>query len=279
MPVANHNDQVKKYYNRSRWGYGLVMRDSQHFGYHPEGQPVSEWEAQQLMQDQIAIHLNLKAGDKVLDAGCGRGVVAIYLAAKTQAEIFGVDIVPFEIDKAKQLARKSGVEQFTYFDIRDYTQTQLGDASFDAVYTMETLSHAQNLDAALGEFWRVLKKQGRCVFFEYTLEPEAQFSPYEQQVLEAVIEGSSMTGLWDFRVGNFEKKLAKAGFTQITNTDISWRIEPSLRRLRNWAYLPYALVKLCSRQKAFPNLTAAVEFHKLGHKGLVHYNIFSAQKA
>ncbi|HEY1835646.1 MAG TPA: hypothetical protein VGG13_02390 [Candidatus Saccharimonadales bacterium] len=52
-----------------------------HFGYYPKGKEhISKAEAQLLMSERLAKALALPTGRLVLDAGCGEGGVALYLA-------------------------------------------------------------------------------------------------------------------------------------------------------------------------------------------------------
>lgn len=274
----SHQDAVRNYYWNSRFGYAWMLWDSQHFGYHPDGKKISEKQAQLLMQDQLAQTLALPAGSKVLDAGCGRGVVATHLARQYGLDITGIDIVDLALDKARKRQVREAVSDRTRFLKMDYTDLAFEDESFDAVYTMETLSHAPDLNQALHELHRVLKPGGKAVFFEYTLAEESLFSSEEMEILEDVIEGSAMFALPHFRHNKFDTILASAGFRQIQTTDISNAVGPSLARLRQFARVPYAVVNRLGWRQRFPNLMAAVEFYQMGQKDLIRYNIFSAVK-
>ena len=69
------------YYQKlgSRLGYLLVMRRSQHFGYY-DNLHLTEDLAQDNYHKKFIELLNLRPGLKVLDAGCGQGVVATEIA-------------------------------------------------------------------------------------------------------------------------------------------------------------------------------------------------------
>jgi ubiquinone/menaquinone biosynthesis C-methylase UbiE len=213
---------------------------------------------------------------KALDAGCGQGSVAVYLS-KSGGLIEGITVVPFEVDDARSLAKANNVENNARFYLMDYSCTVFPDKYFDVVYTVETLSHASNMKKTLNELNRVLKRRGRVVFFEYAIE-YGSLTPREKTMISRIAYGSAMDGLRFFETGTFEKMLKKSGFKKIIVEDITENVMPTLDRFNKMAMIPYVIVRLFGLQKKFPNMSSAVEFHKMAKKGLVKYCVFEAQK-
>ncbi|MCC5988117.1 MAG: methyltransferase domain-containing protein [Pararhodobacter sp.] len=271
--------RIHAYYRHSERGYERVLGGAKHFGFHPEGRRIDEAQARALLHEQVIARAQIGAGDRVLDAGCGTGVVACDIAARSGAHVEGVDIVDFEIAKARARAARQGVGERTGFSVMDYSATGFPDSRFDVVYTTETLSHSPDVDRTLREFHRILRPGGRMVLFEYSIaEPEA-FSRREWQLFERVAEGSAMAGLASFRHGRFPERLAAAGFAGASEENITANMLPSLQWLRRLARLPYYLLTWpLGRQRANPNRSAAVVFCAMVEKGLVRYNIYSAYK-
>ncbi|MBU1110837.1 class I SAM-dependent methyltransferase [Patescibacteria group bacterium] len=95
-------ESVKNYYQtpESRCGYSYLLGGIQHFGYYPPGKEnIFEKQAQIEMQELLARKAQLTAYDRVLDAGCGQGRVAVYLAKEYDCEVMGITIVPREVRK------------------------------------------------------------------------------------------------------------------------------------------------------------------------------------
>ena len=263
----------------SKLGYEYITKKVKHFGYYPEGQRnISEHEAQQLMSDLVAKYLRLKPNQMVLDAGCGYGVVACYLAEKSKVNIVGLDLNSYEIGKARGRARKLNLEGRVKFEIMDYSRTSFTKNTFDAIFTLETLSHAAELKKTLRQFLNILKPNGKVVFFEYTLAPEKDFTSRELEMLNLGIEGTAALGLKEFKHDQFGSYLKKIGFKNIKERNITKNMLPSLQRLRRIALLPYFLIKLFNLQRYFVNTTIAVEWYELMKKGLIRYCIFTAEK-
>lgn len=273
--------EIVNYYEttESRLGYSWLTWDSKHFGYYPlDGKVVSEKKAQENMVELLIKKLQPRKNDKILDAGSGRGVVACLMAQKYQASVTGVDIVPFEIQKAKKSAQKLKISDQVNFLLSDYSKTGFSNDSFDAVYTMESLVHSLDLNQTLNEFKRVLKPGGRLVCFEYSVSPAEAFDDRSKKMIDMIAEGSAMFSLRKMLPGQMEDYLLQNGFTNIQHEDISRNTLPSMERFSRYATGPYQLLRLLSLEKKFINTTAGVEFYNLTKKGLVRYNIYTAIK-
>ena len=112
--------------------------------------------------------LGLKPGDKVLDVACGTGNTAIP-AARTGADVTGVDIAPNLIDQAVARAVAEGVK--AKFEVGDAEALPYDDASFDAVVTMFGAMFAPRPDVTAAELKRVTKPGGLIAMANWT--PEA----------------------------------------------------------------------------------------------------------
>ena len=277
MQETQHIERIRNYYFNSRFGYRHLLWGSQHFGFYPKNRNVSEKEAQVLMQDIIGEKLNLSNSMKVLDAGCGRGIVATYLANKFGCFVEGIDITQILIDDAAKRARKLNVNSVN-FSVMDYSKMEFDDNCFDAIYAIESLCHSSDINKTLKELHRVLRKGGKVAFFDYTIANDDKFSDYEKEMLIKVINGTAANGLLGFRHNKFQNFLKEAGFKNIQAADITENVIPSVNRLRKCLFMPYLFVKALNQQDKYPNPTIAVEWHKFMKKGLWRYNIFTATK-
>lgn len=280
MTNSSLQTALEKYYKSSKLGYDFILGGVKHFGYHPtDGTRISEEKALEATQELIGNALELGPDDVVLDAGCGRGVVATYLAKMFGSQFECVDLVGFELERAKILAKHRGVESLTNFSLQDYSETDFPLGHFSAVFSCETLSHSTNLGKTLSHLYSRMSIGGRGVFLEYSIAPLSHFSPYEAYIFECVVNGSAMFALKDFQYGNFESTLKEVGFRSVVTCDITEHMKPSLRRLKDIASLAYyGFVKPMRLQKYFCNVTVSVEFYKMVQKGLIRYNVTKVAK-
>ncbi|MFQ5811951.1 MAG: class I SAM-dependent methyltransferase [Anaerolineae bacterium] len=99
-------------------------------------------------------------GKRVLDAGCGPGVYAEWLADHG-AEVVAFDVSPKMVRLAKQrLGTKAQILQADLGQPLDF----LEDASFNVVLSALALDYVRDWDKVFGEFYRVLHQGGHLVF-------------------------------------------------------------------------------------------------------------------
>lgn len=102
-------------------------------------------------------------GARVLDVGCGDGVLAC-AAASRGAVVIGIDPDPAMLDAARARAERAAVEA-------DFTDGRIerlpfADASFDMVAAVTVLCFVGDASAACREMARVLRPGGRLVLGE-----------------------------------------------------------------------------------------------------------------
>jgi sterol 24-C-methyltransferase len=276
---ADHRRRVVGYYHKleSRLTYRLVLGGTKHFGYYPEGaRGLSMAAAMRLMEDKVGTTLDLPPGSRVLDAGCGEGDVAIRLRRRFGLEVDGVDVLGFNIDRARRKAARLGLAGSPRFHCLDYAELPFRDQTFDGVYTMETLVHAFDHRQALRELRRVLRPGGRLVLFEYSVPPRDQLTREQREALDFVVEASAMRSLPRFVHGGFPAMVEEAGFVAVSSQEITARTTPMLRRLARICFLPYLLGRLLQIQENLLNCTAAVESYK--HRAGWRYNVVTASR-
>jgi hypothetical protein len=81
----------------------------------------------------------VKAGDYVIDLGCGDGRIAI-AAAKRGAKALGVDIDPRRIEDANENARKEGMAGKVSFRRQNLFESEIGEASVITMYLLTTVN-------------------------------------------------------------------------------------------------------------------------------------------
>jgi tocopherol O-methyltransferase len=241
---VTHTQQqkVNEYYRATAFDYRTFWTGQNdlaiHFGYWDAS--VKTHAASLLrMNEVLTQRAAIQGRDHVLDAGCGYGGSSIWLARTIGGTVTGIAIVPFQIEKAKRHAHTQGVEQQTTFWVQDYTATSFPSASFDVVWALESVVHAQSKQTFLQEAYRLLKPGGRVIMAEYTLRDEPRLTPAEQQLLQPWLEGWAMPNL--LTANAYRALLTAVGFRQVMADDITPNVRPSLSRL-GWlslAMLPF----------------------------------------
>jgi len=136
----------------------------------------SSREGKLALREQLLDQLALKGDEKVLDVGCGRGLLAIGAAKRLKnGKVTGIDLWnPEELsgnsaEAARENAKTEGVADRVRFDTVDARKLVYPDGFFDAVISsnaLHTLADDGERGQALKEMLRVLKPGGRLVIFD-----------------------------------------------------------------------------------------------------------------
>jgi ubiquinone/menaquinone biosynthesis C-methylase UbiE len=118
------------------------------------------------MGDKIIQALNITEDKRYLYLGVGDGFLMEYLAGKTNAQIFGIDVSDFSIFTCNKKRGKT-----CFYLIADAQNLPFKDNSFDGVIAPAILHHLPQLEMAFSEFKRVLS--GDKVIF--SIDPRDYF--------------------------------------------------------------------------------------------------------
>lgn len=102
----------------------------------------------------------LRPGARVLEVGCGTGLLTEEIARRG-VKVYSLDI---SHELLKKAAAKSGNKEIVFFCSSAY-ELGFADSVFDNIIGMSVLHHL-DMDRALAEFYRVLKKGGKMAFSE-----------------------------------------------------------------------------------------------------------------
>jgi len=109
--------------------------------------------------------LALRAGEHVLDVGCGTGLLVHGMSTTvgSQGRIVGVDFSEDMLELARNRCHEIDNIELQQGSI---TQLPFEDNSFDAVSCIQTLLYVAEVKTALSELYRVLKPGGRVAIIE-----------------------------------------------------------------------------------------------------------------
>jgi len=114
----------------------------------------------------VAGHLvrfaQVRAGESVLDVGCGTGVAAV-TAARAGARVTGLDLTPQLLQEARENARIAQLPEITWTE-GDAEALPYPDASFDVVLSQFGHMFAPRPDVVIAQMRRVLKPGARIAF-------------------------------------------------------------------------------------------------------------------
>jgi len=191
------NDFYRLWLDRS-WTYSAAIFDGDY------SMPLEQ--AQARKYQRVINTLGLRAGDRVLEIGCGWGGFAEH-AARQGIHVHGLTISPSQLQVAQQRIAAAGLGELAQLELRDYRDI---DGSYDAVVSIEMFE-------AVGErYWPQyfdtvqarLKPGGKALVQSITIG-ERYFPRYRSStdfIQEYIFPGGMLPS-----VERFERGAARAG--------------------------------------------------------------------
>lgn len=280
-----HNERVVGYYETAQPYYYFAWH-GRTYGLHYglwTGDVKSRHEAITKENEVLAELAEIKPGDMVLDAGCGVGGSAIWLAENPGALVTGLNIVQKQNEIGNALIRKRGLHANAWLEQGDYENMPFEDETFDVVWSMESIEHATDVDQFLGESFRVLRPGGRMVIAA-TFLGKGDVSPEQKTQMEL---GQAVSGCFnDFRTADgVALSMEETGFVNVMSQDVTSQVMRSSEQMTKMcklglppAKIAHALApRLVPRIMVLNNVWGTYQ-EGLFQSGATSYNLLSASK-
>jgi SAM-dependent methyltransferase len=114
----------------------------------------------------LAETLRPRAGNRILDVGCGEGLAEVSIGRLhvSQIRLYGVDLVIAKVVRAKQ--ETAAHNQRVRFAAADACRLPFRTGAFDSLFCVAVLQHIGDVDSALAECARVTAPGGRVLAVE-----------------------------------------------------------------------------------------------------------------
>jgi SAM-dependent methyltransferase len=134
-----------------------------------------------------------RPGELLVDLGSGDGRIVIEAAKRYGARGLGVDIDPALVARARENARRAGVEKLAQFEVRDFFETDLRGVSVVTMYLLPEVN--QKL---MPKLLQDLKPGARIVSHDYEMGGWRPDETLELAVAEKMVgpAGRSRVHLW-----------------------------------------------------------------------------------
>ncbi len=152
---------------------------------------------------------------RVLDIGCGLGVVELILARDHGARVTGIDIEAGLVRRANELMDRSGLAGRVECRLVDPGPLPLEDASFDMVFGKDSWIHVADKAGFFAEIFRVLKPGGMLLAGDWMRSDK----PYGKD-MEVFFEMEGLTYHMD-TIRNYGAIIRDTGFVDVELEDIA----------------------------------------------------------
>lgn len=221
------NQRIKHFYDRSTPIWLDTWGEHMHHGYY--GADGSEQKDHRQAQVDLVEEMlrwgGVEKAKRILDAGCGVGGSARYLAKRFGSAALGLTLSTVQAEQARQYTEKAGLEDKVQFQVRDMMTLNASDGAFDLVWSMESAEHIRDKPQLFKVFYQVLEPGGRFLMATWCHRPV----PPDLSGRDEILLGNicrlyhlppmvSRPDLVEFAVA--------AGFNEVTSADWSRAVEP-----------------------------------------------------
>ena len=181
------SDDLRSYVNG--WS-----RQHLHFGLFEPGEspapgeplvdsPVVERALERMIEADVAA-ADIDEHDHVVDAGCGVGGTAIYLAKTKGCTVTGVNVSRSQLEIAATKVAEAGMEDRICFEYADCSLSlPFADSSIDVVVCIESACHYRDRGQFLLEVHRILRPSGKLVAGDWMARDGVSEEEYERFIV------------------------------------------------------------------------------------------------
>jgi tocopherol O-methyltransferase len=179
MTRNNDKEKIREFYDVVSAHFHELWGEHIHHGYWIRGDESKE-KAQIQLIEHLAQIANIQPGRTILDVGCGTGASSIYLAKNYKVEATGITISPVQISLANQAAAQEDVNaRFLLMD----AEAMRFDELFDVVWSVESISHYQDIAKFFASAARLLKPNGTVAVIDWFKKPNLNPAEYKREIL------------------------------------------------------------------------------------------------
>lgn len=245
MSSPTLNQKIQHFYDQSTHLWLDTWGEHMHHGYYgPDGR-----ERKDRLQAQIDLINRLLEWGQVeqarfiLDAGCGVGGSARFLAKKYKAQVLGVTLSPVQAQAAARYTAQADLEKQVTVRVQDMTTVGPPDGPYDLIYSMESAEHIADKAALFQQFYDLLAPGGRLVMATWCHreQPPALMGAEERQ-LQKLYRAYHLPPM--VSISDLGRMAEQAGFAAVQTDDWSDAVSPfwlevirSALQIRNFSAL------------------------------------------
>ena len=211
--IARHYDELDEFY-REVWGEHV------HHGLWDDDQDSRTAEEAALrLLERVTSTLPLKPGNRIADIGCGYGASSRWIAAQHSAHVVALTLSERQITHARQQTppTKGSVE----YQVDDWLDNSLPDASLDAAIAIESLAHMTDKDRFFQQLHRTLKPTGHASLAVWTSAEDP--TPLERHLLGTICAEGRLPGIGS--LNEYRQLAIDHGFEICHCMDLSEQVE------------------------------------------------------
>ena len=260
LKSANHYDNFSSVFE-------AVCGENFHVGYYLDDDMGVE-AANEALSEQLALSARLKAGEKVLDIGCGIGGPARYIAKHFDVEVVGISNSERGILRAREQPLNGA--SFHLHDARHLNS--LVPRNFDVAWLMESSHLMEDKKSLFQDVSEITNERGRFIICDFFLKTEnGTLNKSNVYKMRNIFKAFGKLKL--VSAESYIEPATIAGFSGVLIEDISQRVLPTFD---HWMNQAGSSNNISADFEDFA--TAATCLGDLFRDGVLTYNIIKGHK-
>lgn len=182
-------------------------------------------QAQLDLVEEMLLWGGVNRAKHILDAGCGVGGSARYLADRFGSSALGLTLSPVQAEQARQYTLKAGLEDKVQFQVRDMMTLTRSDGPFDLVWSMESAEHIRDKQQLFNIFYEVMAPGATFLMATWCHRPlPPDLTKKEQALLEKISKLYHLPPM--VSRPDLVEYAVTAGFSEVTSADWSKAVAP-----------------------------------------------------
>ena len=253
--IADYYDQTLNHYQK--W-WKLNQSLAVHYGLWDEN--TRNFQEALVNTNRFMMELaDIQPHERILDAGCGVGGSAFYLAKQRNAKVSGITLSEKQFEYARQKNEELKLTHLVDFGLEDYTNTSFPGHTFNTIWAIESLTSLVDKKSFANEAIRILKPGGKLVIADYFRNDNDKKDPNNWM--------KKWQDCWSLADIIHEKPyldiFQNEGFQLIKNVNVTNNIAPSSKIMYR-SYLMGAIPSII--YNAFNNTSRYAKTHYLSGK-------------
>ncbi len=222
------NADIKNFYDVSTPLWLDVWGEHMHHGwYGTEGKPaVSHREAQVELVERLLEWGEVQRPQRIIDAGCGVGGSARYLAHKYGANVTGVTLSSVQAERAAHYNRRANLQDKVEIRVQD--MMTLGDTeqpNKDLIWSLESAEHIADKSGLVQMFYDLLQPGGKLLMVTWCVRaPQSELTDDEQKLLQKIYKNYHLPPM--IPMSEYAEFAQQTGFKNIKTEDWTDEVAP-----------------------------------------------------
>lgn len=274
------NQRIRHFYDRSTPLWLDTWGEHMHHGFYGiEGklQP-NHRQAQIDMLEELLRWGGVSRARRILDAGCGVGGSARWLATRFDAEVLGLTLSPVQAQQAEQFNRHAGLADRIRIEARDMMTLSPEDGPFDLIWSLESAEHIADKKRLLELFFQALSPGGALVLTTWCHRPvPPPLRPAELRLLDRLYTWYHLPPMTS--TPRMAELAEQAGFTQVVAADWTRSVAPFWAAVRNSGFSWRGLSGLARAGWGTIKGAWAMQYMIRGYRmGVIRYGVLQGRK-